>query len=316
MMPSLLATQPLLPSQARARSVEGISIDLRAVCGSFTIEPASLSDGVVYGDVRVCHAARFETAVVSLDALRVKRDETMIRRDPGDHLFLIIQDEGSCRVHQRDQMKQLVAGDMFLVDSTQPSDFVYNGTHGRQVSIHLPRNEMVHRFGEACTGGVAFSRNDPLFVAMRAVLAKLFTEGAGAEPQLSEALLSLMGAWFHCLEQQTGKSTRVANAVLSRALVLIDRHSDDPAFGPTELAAQLQVSPRTLQRHFNQLGETASRQLLAVRLDNARARLDALGGGAESVSSIAFGAGFNDLSYFYRCFRERFGEAPGRLRKP
>ena len=32
--------------------------------------------------------------------------------------------------------------------------------------------------------------------------------------------------------------------------------------------------------------------------------------GERRISDIAFGCGFNDLSYFNRCFRRRFGQTP------
>lgn len=189
--------------------------------------------------------------------------------------------------------------------------------HSRQVSIHLPRGEMLHRFGNVCTGGIGIDRNDPLFLSMRAVLAKIFTSDAAVTPQLGEAFLSLLGAYLSCVDHQTGVSERVGNAVLSKALALIDRHALEPGFGPQELARRLQVAPRTLQRHFNSIGDSERKRILAVRLETARTRLDSLeeGCGRDSIAAIAYDSGFNDLSYFHRAFRERFGDSPGALRK-
>lgn len=34
-----------------------------------------------------------------------------------------------------------------------------------------------------------------------------------------------------------------------------------------------------------------------------------------SISEICYAVGFNDLSYFYRKFREEFGCVPGELRR-
>jgi AraC-like DNA-binding protein len=49
-----------------------------------------------------------------------------------------------------------------------------------------------------------------------------------------------------------------------------------------------------------------------VRLNELRLRKAAelLANGEGRVSDIAFDCGFNDLSYFNRCFRRRFGLTP------
>ena len=48
-------------------------------------------------------------------------------------------------------------------------------------------------------------------------------------------------------------------------------------------------------------------RLLELRLRKAA---DLLAHPGERISDIAFACGFNDLSYFNRCFRRRFGLTP------
>lgn len=312
-----LAITPLAPTRARSQPVEELTGNIRNVCGVFEIEPQDPANGRVNGDVSTMSVSRFETAIVSLNAKRVLRDKRMIKRDPGEHLFLVIQDKGNCWIHQNDTSVHLAPGDMYLVDSAHCSEFVYNGVDARQVSIHLPRSEMLHRFGAICTGGIAIDRSDPLFVAMRAVLTKIFSDDASVAPHHGEAFLSILGAYFRSVEHQEALQDRTSKGVLSRALSLIDRHAMDPNFGPQKLAELLQVSPRTLQRQFGVLGEPVGKRLLAVRLETARARLNAGcdGPGRNTIADVAYESGFNDLSYFYRAFRDRFGMPPGDLRK-
>ncbi|MEL7526642.1 MAG: helix-turn-helix domain-containing protein [Pseudomonadota bacterium] len=312
-----LAITPLAPTRARPQPVEELTGNIRNVCGDFEIEPPDPGSGRVIGDVSTMSVSRFETAIVSLNAKRVLRDKRMIKRDPGEHLFLVIQDKGNCWIHQNDTSFHLAPGDMYLVDSAHCSEFVYNGVDARQVSIHLPRSEMLHRFGAICTGGISIDRSDPLFVAMRAVLTKIFSDDASVAPHHGEAFLSILGAYFRSVEHQEALQDRTSKGVLSRALSLIDRHAMDPDFGPQQLAELLQVSPRTLQRQFGALGEPVGKRLLAVRLETARARLNAKceGAGRNTIADVAYESGFNDLSHFYRAFRDRFGMPPGDLRK-
>ncbi|NTF43376.1 AraC family transcriptional regulator [Rhizobium sp. AC27/96] len=287
--------------------VEVLEAEIRRICGAFTLEP-TLSSGIVAGDVATRRMGLFETAIVALDdSEHVERSVKAIRRDPGEHFFLLIQDAGHCRVEQNGRITDLDPGDMLLVDSVRPSRFSYGGVRSSQVSIHLPRDEMVHRFGNSCAGGVSISRSDPLWLAMRAVVTKMLDSSA-SQPQLGEAFLCLMGAYLQSL-----RSAAAPETLLSRALALIDRHRADPAFGPRELATRLNVSERMLQRHFQVLGETPGHRLLNRRLEIAHDRLSVRKAevAGDGIAAIAYDAGFNDLSYFYREFRKKYGVTPG-----
>ena len=299
--------QSLMTPGHKSVPVEILEAEIRRVCGSFDLEPMWRT-GIVNGDVTTRRIGPFDTAIVALDASEVARSPRSIRQDPGEYFFLLMQDAGQCRVEQGDQVTELLPGDMFLVDSVKPSTFLYRGERSNQVSLHIPREEMLHRFGSACTGGLSISRDDPLWIAMRAVIAKMLLE-EGAQAQLGEAFLCLMGAYLHSA-RAAGAS---AETLLSRALAMIDRHRADPTFGPRELAARLNVSERMLQRHFRPLGETPGHRLLSRRLELAHARLSARKGEqpAEGVTAVAFDCGFNDLSYFYREFRKKYATTPG-----
>lgn len=300
--------QSLVTPVYRPVQAELLEADIRKVCGSFDVEPMRRS-GVVNGSVSARRFGPFDTAVVSVDASRIARNARSIRQDPGEYMFLLIQDAGQCRVMQAEHSALLMPGDMFLVDSVKPSTFLYESDNSNQISLHIPRNEAVHRFGGVCTGGLGISREDPLWLAIRAVIAKML-EGGAAQMQLGDSLLSLIGSYIYSVRGQGGANA--AETLLSRALATIDRHRADPAFGPQSLASLLNVSERMLQRHFRPLGETPSHRILNRRLELAHARLTA--GHArtsESVTAIAFDCGFNDLSYFYREFRKKYDITPG-----
>ncbi len=296
--------QSLMTPGHKPVPVEILEAKIRRVCGSFDLEPMERT-GVINGDVTTRRVGSFDTAIVALDASEVARSHRSIRQDPGEYFFLLIQDAGHCRVEQGDWVAELSPGDMFLVDSVKPSTFIYRGERSNQVSLHIPREEMLHRFGRGCAGGLWISRDDPLWLAMRAVIAKMLSE-EGAQAQLGEAFLCLMGAYLHSA-RVTGAP---AETLLSRALAMIDRHRADPTFGPRELATRLNVSERMLQRHFRPLGETPGHRLLNRRLELAHARLSACKV-AKGVTAVAFDCGFNDLSYFYREFRKKYGTTPG-----
>ncbi len=66
-----------------------------------------------------------------------------------------------------------------------------------------------------------------------------------------------------------------------------------------------------MQRHFQPLGETPGHRLLNRRLDLAHRRLtQGQADQSQAVTAIALDCGFNDLSYFHREFRKKFGMTP------
>jgi len=86
----------------------------------------------------------------------------------------------------------------------------------------------------------------------------------------------------------------------------------EEAYTLTGLAGQAAMSPFHFLRTFRQVVGMAPHQyLLRTRLHRAALRLKR---STDEVSSIAFEAGFNDLSTFNRRFKKVMGVNPGAYR--
>jgi AraC-like DNA-binding protein len=94
----------------------------------------------------------------------------------------------------------------------------------------------------------------------------------------------------------------------------IDANLADSDLDVSSVAAVLGVTPRYVQKLFQQEGTTFSRYLLDRRLTAAKKRL-LQNNGAKPISAIAYDVGFGDLSYFNRTFRKRYGTAPSSIGK-
>jgi len=92
----------------------------------------------------------------------------------------------------------------------------------------------------------------------------------------------------------------------------IERNLGDPKLSGKAVAARVGITERYLQQLMEARGETFSLYLLRLRLEKAFGMLVAQR--TMRVSEIAFACGFNDLSYFNRSFKKRFGEAPRAFR--
>ncbi|MBA2244682.1 MAG: response regulator, partial [Gemmatimonadetes bacterium] len=100
-----------------------------------------------------------------------------------------------------------------------------------------------------------------------------------------------------------------------RLRAAVEAHLTEPDFNPEALAAAAGLSYKQLYRRLDaELNATPSQFIRTVRVERAA---ELLGEGAGSITEVAYSVGFNSLSHFNRCFRERFGTAPSdSLRTP
>ena len=82
----------------------------------------------------------------------------------------------------------------------------------------------------------------------------------------------------------------------------------EPDLSVQDMADALNLTYSTLNRRLaSEAGIKGTQLIRRVRLKEAAALLEE---GAGSITEVAYGVGFNTLSYFARCFREEFGVLP------
>jgi len=117
-------------------------------------------------------------------------------------------------------------------------------------------------------------------------------------------------------EQRHYSSFRPNRSHGDKQVLTVQRHMEQnvPAPMPAEqLAALSGMSLRTFIRRFQSAtGYPPATYLQALRIEKARAALER---GGESVSEIAWGVGYQDLSAFSRVFKSRTGLSPGAYRR-
>lgn len=299
--------------------VEKFVSDLQRVCGLFDVAPAD-NRPMMRGSLSLDHRAGLEAAIVATDVQRISRTSKAIRQDSGENYFLILQEEGRALMRQNDTTCLLQSGDFVLIDSAVPSEFVFFGDYNRQLSLHLPRAELHARFGyDLIRGGIALPRQDAATAGIAAVVAKVLSRDASgtvADSFLREALFGLLGAILHersSLDDYKGIESDISGArAVAAGQAYIDAHYRSPDLSIQDMADDLGLSLRQIQRGFAALGTTPTKYLLEKRLEHARRALDDRQAGRrfDLISSIAYEAGFSDLSYFYRCYRRAFGASP------
>jgi AraC-like DNA-binding protein len=99
---------------------------------------------------------------------------------------------------------------------------------------------------------------------------------------------------------------------LKAVLTILEKRFAEPDFSAHKLAAAAGLSERYVNELLYEAGASFTTRLTELRLRKAADLLTRAGGGR--ISDIAFDCGFNDLSYFNRCFRRRFGLTPSAAR--
>src|SRR5262249_5233822 len=138
---------------------------------------------------------------------------------------------------------------------------------------------------------------------------------AAGDVAFEELALELAGAAVHAVngagETRAGPSAQDEKRI-SAAIRFMEENAHEK-LTVAGLARVVHMSPYHFVRTFKRVtGVPPHQLLLRQRLLRAATLIRA---GGEAISSIAFGAGFNDLSTFNRMFRNAIGVSPSQFRK-
>jgi AraC-like DNA-binding protein len=311
---SHLALSGLTASPAKMLAFDDWTDQLQLACGSYRPQ-AHRQGSMVKGLVQTSQIAGVEVAQIANDIGQVRREADDIRRDYGENLFLLIQLQGSCGIEQMGRQAMISPGDCVLVDSSRPSIFHFGGKFCNHLSVHLPRQLLFAKSSRPLEMSRRVGAEDPMAVMLSALVAKLASTDAGDKraPMLRQLLFDTTQQAFATEEEldQLPKADS-SGGRLEIVQLLIDRHLTEENLTPRWLASKIGVSLRTLQEDFNELGETVTSVIRMRRLHLAREQLvhHRDSGGRLNIAAVAYSSGFNDISYFNRCFRQVFDCTP------
>jgi AraC-like DNA-binding protein len=242
---------------------------------------------------------------------RTQRD---IRLDGVDHCYAVFQVDGQSTIIQNDQAIDLAVGEVALIESGRPVTYVNNG-HEQWLSLELPRQLLISALGFEPRGGLrGHSGTRASRLLFQLVVDAVDDEKpmpGSAGNYMQAAVYDLLGAVFAPLDPVPG--SLYSERVFKRICDVIKDRFTDPDFGPSEIAGEVGISLRYLQKLFTKRGCTCSGFIQSVRLDQAARSIKrrALIKSSEPLSAIAYACGYRDYTSFARAFRRRFSHAPG-----
>ncbi|MEH2478624.1 AraC-like DNA-binding protein [Nitrobacteraceae bacterium AZCC 2146] len=103
-------------------------------------------------------------------------------------------------------------------------------------------------------------------------------------------------------------------ARIASVIAQINESFADQQFSTRVVAEKLGLSVRYVQDLLQGSGLSITDRIMELRLEKARAMLTDDRQCSLKISDVASSCGFNELSYFHRSFRRRFGASPARFR--
>jgi AraC-like DNA-binding protein len=271
------------------------------------------------GRVRSRSIFGFQASEMRNNKCHCERTQRDIRLDGIDHCYAVFQADGRSTIIQNDQAVELAVGDVAFIDSARPATYV-NGGHEQWLVLQLPRQRLISGLGFEPRGGLrGHSGTHVSQLLFQLVVGTVDDEepmpsSAGNYMQL--AVYDLLGAVLAPVDLAPGSlhSDQLFKLICD---VIRDRFAD-PDFGPHEIAAEVGISVRYLQKLFTKRGCTCSGFIQSVRLDRAARSINrrSLIKSDEPLSAIAYACGYRDFTSFARAFRRRFGHALCRATTP
>jgi AraC-like DNA-binding protein len=190
------------------------------------------------------------------------------------------------------------------------------------VLASIPRAQILKAVPHADDRAVtALDRNDPIVRHLEHTIDFLLNADEvhespvltqHAETMLADLIALALGARgdeAHVAQTRGLRATR-----LRELLSIIETRFTDPSLSPAAIATSLGLSDRYVRDLLFESGETFSERVLELRLQKARAMLSDVRSDTLKIAEIALACGFNEVTYFNRRFRARFGCSPTQYR--
>jgi len=267
--------------------------------------------------VRGYHLGSLLISEVDFDSQRFVRDRRKTVADGLDHYLVQLYDKGGLIGEASDRGRQLLAGDVQILDLTQSN--VTQAAASGTVAIVVPRDTLDQALpapgdlhGLVLRGGSVMG--GLLRDYMRSLLARADDITMADAPHVAQATTDMIVA---CFQSTTETTERARSSIEKTMLQRIRRHVaaslGSPGLDAEALSAQFRISRTRLYRLFEPLGGVA-RYIQEQRVARAYAELGNPAHDHRRVYEIAYALGFTSEAHFSRLFRSTFGLSPSDVR--
>jgi len=252
---------------------------------------------------------------------RIKRTPQHVARDDRDIFFFSINGLRPWSIDYRGRSHAFAPHAVSFLSNDGPGDSRHDGGTNWQGMV-LPRSrisELVQHPDDLV--GCTIDPDSEVLRHLKRYIAMLLDSGElGTAPALAghiETTLFDLTALLLNGRRDAVDLARVRGLRAARLQAIfaeIGRGFARREFSPRTVALKLGLSVNYVQKLLYDTGVTFTERVLELRLQKGRAMLTDARHSALKVSEVALECGFNEVSYFNRCFRRRFGESPTQCR--
>jgi len=287
---------------------------------------------IVYHDSQPDDRPRFEADVdagvladigfirCALSPLTVSRAADHIARARSDDLLLCRLISGTAAFEQEGREVVLEVGDSILIDPMLP----YSGTSRSGLDLlvlKLPRRDLEARIGNVRRMITrAVKPLDPETSLASSFLAML-PDRVGKMSHVAQELLKnqtldlIAVSLAKMVQSGTPRISSTRGLMLLSVRAAIETRLSDPALDGKTVAAAAGVSVRYANSVLAEEDMSIARYIQERRLARCRRALEDPQQAHRSLSEIAYGWGFSDMTHFGRSFRKAYGILPSVYRK-
>ena len=250
---------------------------------------------------------------------RLTRGGNLVAEGNDDFIF-VIPTAGQAEISQRNQDVTLKIGSALLVRNDEPSA-TFVSTQSRFVSLAIPATILTPLVAGIDTALMPVIPNNIEAVRLlvnyvsslgRDITLSAFETRRLVANHIHDLVALAVGSTRDVAEIAHGGGVRAARLRAIKAYVRANLGRHD--LSTTAAALSQGVTPRYVRKLFENDGTSFSKFVLDLRLDHVRSLIENQRFLGRTISAVAFDCGFNDLSYFNRAFRHRFGMTPSDVR--
>jgi AraC family transcriptional regulator, positive regulator of tynA and feaB len=240
-------------------------------------------------------------------------------RATDDRLLCFRPLSGQLMVEQNGREVMLEAGDVTLLDPLLPYTAKYPAPTSALI-LKIPRVALEARAGKTLQMVARSLKSSEGEGALTSSFLAMLPDHADRMPPATAEIVSsqtldlIALSLTHMMGAGRPKVSSSHALSLMRVRAAIETRLPDPTLDPAAVAAGAGISVRHANAVLSREGTSITRLIQTRRLARCRRALEDQSQVHRTVSEIAYGWGFSDITHFGRRFREAFGMLPSEFR--
>ncbi|OEK06004.1 hypothetical protein A8C32_19435 [Flavivirga aquatica] len=247
----------------------------------------------------------------------VRRSKSQISKSSEAYFLINYQLSGQAVLKQDGKTVLLKQNDWTFTDSTRPHELDFKGGF-EQLVLKIPRNLLTYgtsyiTANTACllddSGLGKILKNFIYSLSLELKVVDVFTR-----KYLANNLLQLLNDYLNLKFASDKNASPSKETMLLSIKSFVEEQITNPQLSIQQIAQTFKCSKRQLHKLFNDENCTINNYIRNSRLEKCKNDIENLGLSKLSVSEIGYKNGFNNISNFIKCFKQKFGIPPGEYR--